>query len=63
MPNFINNFRKMIVSVQDPIFPKKKKRVTKKRGSQKINFTSPSLYPSGFRMLNISSITGANLLK
>lgn len=63
MPNCSNNVKKIIVSVWGSIF-KKNHQMARDMGLKKPNkyFISPSLYPSGLRMNDITGTSGANLL-
>lgn len=62
MSNFSKYFRKIMISVWGPIFPQKT-HVTWVTNKTNEHLRFPSLYPSGYLVIDITSISGANLLK
>lgn len=60
MPNYSNNFKIIIISVWCPIFPKND--IGHASQINKNDYLRlPSLYPSVFLIIDITSISGANL--
>lgn len=62
MSNFSNNSKKMIISVWGSMF-EIKLHVTWITNKVNVNCRFPSVFPSGFRINDIASISGTNVLK